>query len=84
MYFKHIESDAGAKTLHDIAHKRIASERRAKNAKMRHLIQPKPEAAHNRKKAARLNARLADYDRMIRDVKFNASAGTFHKPGSLQ
>lgn len=84
MYFKQVESDILYSIAHNQVHKKLAAERRRRNALLRHMSAKKPEAAFNRKKGAKLAARIADYERMCADVKFNAPLGAVHRPGSFK
>lgn len=45
---------------------------------------PTGESAPNRKMAARLRRRVADYTAMIGRGDFKAPYGAYHKPGSMK
>lgn len=84
MYFKAIESSAAKAAQRNEQQRKLADERLRGCAINRKRSERKPEAALPRKAGAKLAVRQADYERMIRDPKFNAPQGAFHKPGSLQ
>ena len=77
MYFAKIETDRASKMAHDKAHKAAARERREG---MKHLR--REECAPNRKKMAKLQARIKDWDASVSTMK--GSTEGFHKPGSFQ
>jgi hypothetical protein len=45
---------------------------------------PEGESAPNRKAAARLRRRVADYVTMVGRHDFKAPLGAYHKPGSMK
>ena len=51
----------------------------------KHGKKPRPAAAHNRKAAARLNARVADWQRSIDDpLNRGKDMSGYNKPGSMK
>jgi len=72
------ETNRAEKIQRDNAMKQDAAKRRAGMSHKRR--QP---AAHNRKAAAILNARIKDWELFTGATGFRAPAGAFHKPGSM-
>lgn len=64
-----------------------AADRLSANAAFnkKHGKKTRPAAAHNRKAAARLNARVADWQRSVDDpANRNKDMSGYHKPGSMK